>query len=126
MKKKSYPAFLCLSHITSSPSQRIPQPLYFIPTYQDSGDYVSSVLQAVSVVAASHEAGGSHILFIFIPVANLREGKYVSQPGPGFIRLLKVSFGPKRKIKLKYTCGFTHTFHESSESALVNVVRHSY
>lgn len=45
----------------------------FVPTYQDSCDDVSSVLQAVSVVAAPNEARSSHVLFIFIPVADLRQ-----------------------------------------------------
>lgn len=48
---------------------------FFLPlsqTHQDGSDDVSSVLQAVGVVAASHEAGGVHILLLFVPVANLR------------------------------------------------------
>lgn len=49
----------------------------FVPTYQDSCDDVSSVLQAVSVVAAPHEARSSHVLFIFIPVADLRQKKNI-------------------------------------------------
>lgn len=44
-------------------------------THQDGGDDVSSVLQAVRLVAASHEAGSGHILLIFVPVANLRRGE---------------------------------------------------
>lgn len=49
----------------------------FVLTYQDSCDDVSSVLQAVSVVAAPHEARSSHVLFIFIPVADLRQKKNI-------------------------------------------------
>lgn len=45
------------------------------PTYQDGGDDVGSVLQAVGVVAASHEAGSGDVLLIFIPVADLRHNK---------------------------------------------------
>lgn len=55
-----------------------PHPFYFTQTYQNSGDYVSPVLQAVSLVAASHEAGRSHVLFILIPVADLRQRGYVT------------------------------------------------
>lgn len=66
---------------------QIPPPLYCTLTYQDGGDYVSSVLQAVGLVAASHEAGGGHVLFIFIPVANLIQEEYVINQGLYFIRL---------------------------------------
>lgn len=46
-------------------------------THQDGSDDVSSVLQAVSVIAASHEAGSVHILLLFVPVANLRIKYYI-------------------------------------------------
>lgn len=72
----------CLSLSFQSPLPllpQIPQLLYFTLTYQDSGDDVSPVLQAISFVAASHEAGSSHVLFIFIPVADLRHGQYVTK-----------------------------------------------
>lgn len=52
--------------------------MYFTRTHQDSGDYVGSVLQAVSLIAASHEAGSGHILLIFVPVANLRKEEHVT------------------------------------------------
>lgn len=58
-------------------TQTLP-PFYFTQTYQNSGDYVSPVLKAVSLVAASHEAGRSHVLFILIPVADLRQRGYVT------------------------------------------------
>lgn len=85
-KMKNVPSLsVSLSHLShrASPPRNDLNPLYL--TYQDSGDYVRSVLEAVSVVAASHEAGGSHILFIFIPVANLRQGEYMT-------KMLKVTF----------------------------------
>lgn len=66
---------------------KIPQPLRLTPTHQDSGDDVSSVLQAVRLVAASHEAGGGHVLLVFIPVANLRRGETCHNPGPAFVKL---------------------------------------
>lgn len=82
MKNVTLPFSVSISPISPAPLlPQIPQPLHVTLTYQDSGDDVSSVLQAVRLVAASHEAGGSHILFIFIPVANLRQGGYVTNQG---------------------------------------------
>ena len=40
-------------------------------THQDRGDDVGSVLQAVRLVAASHEARRGHVLLVFVPVADL-------------------------------------------------------
>lgn len=72
---------------------KIPQPVYFTQTHQDSGDYVSSILQAVRLIAASHEAGGCHVLLIFVPVANLRQGECVTIQD-----LYLLNFGLKWKI----------------------------
>lgn len=82
--EKCYPDFLSVSVSfisTAPPPPKIPQTLDFTPTHQDSGDYVGSVLQAVSLIAASHEAGGGHILLIFVPVADLRQGQLVTLQG---------------------------------------------
>lgn len=46
-----------------------------IVTYQDSCDDVRPVLQAVCVVTAPDEACSGYILFVFVPVADLRQRK---------------------------------------------------
>lgn len=67
-----------LSHLFFPSSHKSPSPVFLrLPwTHQDGCDDVSSVLEAVSVVAAPHETGSVDVLLLFIPVADLRIIKY--------------------------------------------------
>lgn len=76
--EKCYPDFHCVSFFHQTFSYTLQSSnLYFsfLLTYQDGGDYIGSVQQSISVIAASHEAGCGHILLIFIPVTNLGKKK---------------------------------------------------
>lgn len=69
---------LALSQLFFSSSNKSSSSIFLsLPqTHQDGCDDVSSVLEAVSVVAAPHETGSVDILLLFVPVADLRIIKY--------------------------------------------------
>lgn len=58
-------------------SHKSPSPVFLkLPqTHQDGRDNVSSVLEAVSVIAAPHETGSVDVFLLFIPVADLKKHK---------------------------------------------------